>query len=102
MPHLCSNYQKTVNLTLTLSATKRKGKDLLFASSRTEKECPILRKAKGGKAMSPTCESSNQPYFEAPLFNGCVTMLIFVIPACFTASMTEANAPKGTRSSARK
>src|SRR5665213_2443812 len=32
---------------------------------------------------------------------GCVTMLMLVMPACLTASMTEANAPKGTASSAR-
>ena len=32
---------------------------------------------------------------------GCVTMLMLVMPACLTASMTEANAPKGTFSSAR-
>jgi hypothetical protein len=38
--------------------------------------------------------------FEAPFWIGCVTMLMFVMPACFTASMTDANAPKGTRSSA--
>src|SRR5579885_3061211 len=37
-----------------------------------------------------------------PLFKGCVTMLMFVMPACFTASITEANAPNGTRSSARR
>ena len=35
-------------------------------------------------------------------FSGCVTMLMFVMPACLTASMTEAKAPKGTRSSARR
>jgi hypothetical protein len=32
---------------------------------------------------------------------GCVTMLMLVMPACLTASITEANAPKGTFSSAR-
>ena len=35
-------------------------------------------------------------------FNGWVTMLMLVMPACLTASMTEAKAPKGTRSSARR
>ena len=34
---------------------------------------------------------------EAQRSNGCVTMLILAIPACLTASMTDANAPKGTR-----
>ena len=34
--------------------------------------------------------------------NGWVTMLMLVMPACLTASMTEAKAPKGTRSSARR
>ncbi len=33
---------------------------------------------------------------------GWVTMLMLVMPACLTASITEANAPKGTRSSARR
>lgn len=33
---------------------------------------------------------------------GWVTMLISVMPACLTASITEAKAPKGTRSSARR
>ena len=33
---------------------------------------------------------------------GRVTMLMLVMPACFTASITEAKAPKGTRSSARR
>jgi len=35
-------------------------------------------------------------------FSGWVTMLMLVMPACLTASMTEAKAPKGTRSSARR
>jgi len=35
-------------------------------------------------------------------FKGCVTMLMLVMPACLTASMTEAKAPKGTRWSARR
>ena len=34
--------------------------------------------------------------------SGRVTMLILVIPARFTASITEAKAPKGTCSSARR
>jgi hypothetical protein len=38
--------------------------------------------------------------FEGAFWIGCVTILMFVMPACFTASMTEANAPNGTRSSA--
>ncbi len=33
---------------------------------------------------------------------GRVTMLMLVMPACLTASITEAKAPKGTRSSARR
>jgi hypothetical protein len=35
-------------------------------------------------------------------FNGWVTMLMLVMPACLTASITEAKAPNGTRSSARR
>ena len=38
------------------------------------------------------------PYF----CNGWVTILMLVMPACLTASITEAKAPKGTRSSARR
>ena len=34
--------------------------------------------------------------------SGWVTMLMLVMPACLTASMTEAKAPKGTFSSARR
>jgi hypothetical protein len=41
-------------------------------------------------------------YFPLLVSTGCVTIEIFVIPACFTASITLANAPKGTRSSARR
>ena len=35
-------------------------------------------------------------------WRGWVTMLMLVMPACLTASMTEAKAPKGTFSSARR
>jgi hypothetical protein len=40
-------------------------------------------------------------YFAGEDSSGCVTMLMLVIPARLTASITEAKAPKGTRSSAR-
>ena len=36
------------------------------------------------------------------LSKGSVTMLTLVMPDCFTASMTVANAPKGTFSSERR
>ena len=42
------------------------------------------------------------PAAEALASSGWVTMEIFVMPACLTASMTLAKAPKGTFSSARR
>jgi len=53
----------------------------------------VLRRFGLGSYGSPSCGS----YFSI----GWVTMLMFVMPACLTASITEAKAPKGTRSSER-
>ena len=69
--------------------------------------CMTVDLAKGepmpsGWSSNSSLEKPAIACYFAVFWMGWVTMLILVIPACLTASMTEANAPKGTRSSARR
>ena len=70
-----------------------------MAACRMSAPAKLPRRFSAGASLRVSCwVAIARVYF---WFRGWVTMLMLVTPACLIESMTEAKAPKGTRSSAR-